>query len=50
MGEAGLRAVIEEEKAAGLVPETSAIEIILGDRLVKEAVASVNKRFGMGCE
>ena len=50
VGEAGLRAVIEEEKAAGLVPETFAIENILVDRLVKQAVASVNKRFGTGCE
>jgi ABC-type nitrate/sulfonate/bicarbonate transport system substrate-binding protein len=47
---AGLRAVIEEEKAAGALPERFAAEDILLDRLAKEAVASVNGRFGTGSE
>lgn len=47
---AGLRAVIEEEKATGTLPERFAVEDVLLDRLVKEAATSVNRRHGTGCE
>jgi NitT/TauT family transport system substrate-binding protein len=50
VGVQGLNQVIEEEKAAGKLPETFAVEDILVDRFVKDAAASVDRRFCTGCE
>jgi len=50
VSEAGLRQVIEEEKAAGKLAASFRIEDILLDRFVKEAADSANRRFGAGCE
>jgi NitT/TauT family transport system substrate-binding protein len=50
VGVQGLEQVIEEEKAASKLPETFAVEDILVDRFVKDAAASVDRRFGTGCE
>ena len=50
VGVQGLNQVIEEEKAAGKLAETFAVEDILVDRFVKDAAASVDRRFGTGCE
>ena len=50
VGVQGLEQVIEEEKAAGKLPETFAVKDILLDRFVKEAAASVNRRFGGGSD
>ena len=46
----GLGLVIEEEKAAGKLPDSFSVGQIFLDRFVKEAAASVNRRFGSGCE
>lgn len=46
----GLAEVIEEEKIAGKLPRSFGVKDILVDRFYKEAVASVNQRFGKGCE
>jgi ABC-type nitrate/sulfonate/bicarbonate transport system substrate-binding protein len=50
VGEVGLRQVIEEEKTKGKLPASFGIKDILLDRFVKEAAASVERRFGTGCE
>lgn len=50
LGEEGLKQVIEEEKAVGKLPDSFNAQDILADRFVREAAASVNRRFGAGCE
>lgn len=50
VGGEGLKEVIEEEKAAGKLPASFRLEEILVDRFVTQAVASVDRRFGPGCE
>jgi ABC-type nitrate/sulfonate/bicarbonate transport system substrate-binding protein len=50
VNEAGLKLVIDEEKAAGKLPSSFQAEEILITRFVKEAAESVNHRFGDGCE
>jgi hypothetical protein len=50
VGVQGLNQVIEEEKAAGKLPSSFTAQDILLDRFVKEAEASVDRRFGAGCE
>jgi ABC-type nitrate/sulfonate/bicarbonate transport system substrate-binding protein len=50
VNEAGLELVIDEEKAAGNLPASFKTQDILMNRFVKEAAASVNQRFGTGCE
>ena len=48
VNEAGLRLVIDEEKAAGKLPAEFSMQAILNDRFVKAAAQSVNQRFGSG--
>jgi ABC-type nitrate/sulfonate/bicarbonate transport system substrate-binding protein len=50
VNEAGLNQVIAEEQAVGKLPSSFSPQEILLDRFVKEAAASVNQRFGSGCE
>lgn len=50
VSEIGLNQVIAEEKEAGKLPPSFGAREILLDRFVKEAAASVNRRFGSGCE
>jgi hypothetical protein len=50
VSEAGLNQVLQEEQAAGKLPPSFSAQEILLDRFVKEAAASVNRRFGTGCE
>jgi NitT/TauT family transport system substrate-binding protein len=50
VNEAGLQLVIDEEKAAGKLPPEFSMQEILLDRFVKQAAASVERRFGQGCE
>lgn len=50
VNEAGLKLVIDEEKAAGKLPASFKAQDILMNRFVKEAAESVNSRFGDGCE
>ena len=50
VNEAGLKLVIEEEKAVGKLPASFSIKDILLDRFAKEAADSVNRRFGKGYE
>ena len=50
VGEQGLEQVIEEEKAVGKLTASFTVQDILLDRFVKDAAASVNRRFGAGCE
>ena len=50
VNEAGLKLVIDEEKAAGKLPASFQAEEILITRFVKEAAESVNRRFGDGSE
>jgi ABC-type nitrate/sulfonate/bicarbonate transport system substrate-binding protein len=50
VGVQGLEQVIEEEKAAGKLPENFAVKDILLDRFVKAAAASVDRRFGAGSD
>jgi len=50
VNQAGLQLVIDEEKAAGKLPAEFGMQEILADVLVREAVQSVNQRFGSGCE
>jgi ABC-type nitrate/sulfonate/bicarbonate transport system substrate-binding protein len=50
VNEAGLKLVIDEEKAAGKLPSSFAAEDLLVTRFVQEAAESVNRRFGEGCE
>ena len=50
VNEAGLKLVIDEEIADGKLPASFQAEEILIPRFVKEAAASVNRRFGDGCE
>lgn len=46
----GLKEVIEEEKIAGKLPPSFGVEDVVMDRFVKEAAASVNRRFGTAGE
>jgi hypothetical protein len=50
VNETGLNLVIDEEKAAGKLPSSFEATEILITRFVKEAAASVDRRFGDGCE
>ena len=50
VGVQGLNQVIEEEKVVGKLPASFTAQDMLVDRFVKEAAASVNRRFGTGCE
>ncbi len=45
-----LSLVIEEEKSAGKLPASFTMKEILLERFAKEAAASVDQRFGSGCE
>jgi len=50
INEAGLVQVVAEEKEAGKLPESFTLENIVVDRFVKKAAASIDRRFGAGCE
>jgi ABC-type nitrate/sulfonate/bicarbonate transport system substrate-binding protein len=50
VGVRGLEQVIEEEKIAGKVPQSFKASDVLVDRFVKEAAASVDRRFGAGSD
>ncbi|HLN87494.1 MAG TPA: ABC transporter substrate-binding protein [Candidatus Limnocylindrales bacterium] len=50
VNQAGLQLVIDEEKAVGKLPASFQAEEILITRFVKEAAASVIRRFGEGSE
>jgi ABC-type nitrate/sulfonate/bicarbonate transport system substrate-binding protein len=50
VNEAGLVQVIAEEKEAEKLPESFTLEDIVVDRFVKKAAASIDRRFGSGCE
>ena len=50
INEAGLTQVVSEEKEAGKLPESFTLADIVVDRFVKYAAASVDQRFGAGCE
>lgn len=50
VSEAGLNQVIQEEQAVEKLPPSFSAQEILLDRFVKEAAASVDRRFGPGCE
>ena len=50
VGVQGLNQVIEEEKVVGKLPPSFTVQDILLDRFVNDAAASVDRRFGAGCE
>jgi ABC-type nitrate/sulfonate/bicarbonate transport system substrate-binding protein len=50
INEAGLVQVVAEEKEAGKLPQSFALEEIVIDRFVKAAAANIDQRFGAGCE
>jgi len=50
VNEPGLVRVIEEEKASGKLPLSFQWNDVVADRFVVAAAASVNQRFGSGCE
>lgn len=50
INDAGMVSVVAEEKEAGKLPESFALEDIVVDRFVKAAAANIDRRFGAGCE
>jgi hypothetical protein len=50
INEAGLAQVVAEEQQAGKLPLSFQLEAVVIDRFVKAAAASVEQRFGSGCE